>query len=233
MGRFFATTETTCNVAPMPIVAFAGQKGGVGKSTSALSVACEWHANGKSVLVCDADPQGTARTFAVVAAEEGNESPTIVGVGEGLERPDQVPKLSRAHDWTVIDCPPRMGKIQRAAMMIADLVILPCGPSTADAWALAESVALVNEARQVRPQLRAAVLLTRRVARTAIGDSAREVLAESGLPILKAELGYRTAYQEALAAGLGVSQYAPRTSAATEVRALARELERLSAGKTP
>lgn len=217
----------------MPIVAFAGQKGGVGKSTSALAVACEWHARGASVLVCDADPQGTARTFAVVAAEAGNEAPTVVGVGEGLERPDQVPKLSRSNDWTVIDCPPRMGKIQRAAMMIADLVILPCGPSTADAWALAESVALVNEARQVRPQLRAVVLVTRRVARTAIGDSAREVLGESGLPILKAELGYRTAYQEALAAGLGVTRYAPRSPAANEVRSLVRELERLAEGKTP
>jgi chromosome partitioning protein len=217
----------------MPIVAFAGQKGGVGKSTAALSVACEWHAKGSSVLVCDADPQGTARTFAAVAAEAGHEAPTVVGVGDGLERPDQVPKLSRSHDWTVIDCPPRMGKIQRAAMMIADVVILPCGPSTADAWALAESVALVNEALQVRPQLRAAVLLTRRVARTAIGDSAREVLADSGLPILRAEMGYRTAYQEALAAGLGVTRYATRSPAANEVRALVRELERLAQGKTP
>jgi chromosome partitioning protein len=132
VGRwvFFLTGGgLACDVSPMPIVAFAGQKGGVGKSTSAISVACEWHAKGSSVLVCDADPQGTSRTFAAVAAEAGNEAPTVVGVGEGLERPDQVPKLSRSHDWTVIDCPPRMGKIQRAAMMIADLAWIIHGRS--------------------------------------------------------------------------------------------------------
>jgi hypothetical protein len=36
-----------------------------------------------------------------------------------------------------------------------------------------------------------------------------------------------------LAAGLGVTRYAPRSPAANEVRALARELERLAQGKTP
>jgi chromosome partitioning protein len=104
---------------------------------------------------------------------------------------------------------------------------LPCGPTPVDAWALAESVDLVRAAREIRAGLSAFVLLTRKVARTSLGASARRALEGSGLPLLATELAYRVTYQEAPAAGLGVTRYAPRSPAAAEVRALADEIETL------
>lgn len=209
------------------ILAFVGQKGGVGKSTSAVCVAGELVRLGRSVLVVDADPQGTARTWAEVASEAGRPAPTIAAMGATMHRPDQLPKLRAGFDRVVIDCPPRAGDVQRSALMVADVAVLPCGPSAADAWALAGSLELVAEARSLRPELVAAVLLTRVQSHTALGRGAREVLAESGLPVLRAALGYRVAYAEAVAAGMGVTEYAPGDLAATEVRALVVELERL------
>ena len=50
------------------------------------------------------------------------------------------------------------------------------------------------------------------------------MLADGGLPVLGAELGDRIAFQEALAAGLGVTRYAPRDTSARELRALFDEL---------
>jgi chromosome partitioning protein len=206
------------------ILALAGQKGGVGKSTIAICVATEAMARGRTVLLVDADPQGTARTWGDVAAENDRKVPSVVAMGATMHRPGQLPKVAAGFDLVVIDCPPRQGDVQRSALMVADLAVLPCGPSAADAWALASSVALVTEAQTLRPDLRACVVITRKQGRTALGKGAREVLKESGLPVLGAELGYRVAYQEALGAGQGVTAYAVRDPAADEVRALVDEL---------
>ncbi len=207
----------------------AGQKGGTGKSTVAIAVAAELVARGRKVLVVDADPQGSARTWADVAAEAGHPSPAVVAMGANMHLPGQLDAVAEPFDVVIVDTPPRHGDIMRAALMVADLAVLPCGPSALDAWALAESLEVLEEARTLRPELKACVLLTRKVARTAIGASAREVLADSGLPVLATELHYRVAYQEAPAAGLGIVQYAPGTAAAGEVTALVDELEDFNA----
>ena len=209
------------------IIAFAGQKGGSGKTTTAIAVVSEWHRRGLRALLVDADPQGSSRTWGDVAAEAGHSAPTVVAMGAGLHRPDQLPALAKNYDVVAIDCPPRHGEIQRAALMVADLVVLPCGPTGIDAWALGATLDLISEARTVRPTLQAVVLITRKMQRTALGKGARETLASSGLPVLSTELGYRVTFQEAPTAGLGVTTYATESQAADEVRALVEELSTL------
>lgn len=216
------------------LIALAGQKGGTGKSTAAIAIAAELFSRGRKVLIADADPQGSLRTWAAVAAEAGHDCPTVVGVGADMYKPAQLPTLAKSFEDVIIDCPPRLDKVERAALMFADIVLLPCGPSAVEAWALAESVALVTEAREFREQqgvraLRAAVVITRKIARTTIGQGAREVLSGAGLPVLQTELGMRIAFQEAPAAGLGIAQYAPSDPAADEVRQLVDELIKLAA----
>jgi chromosome partitioning protein len=209
----------------MTVIAIAGQKGGAGKTTVALALAAEWMHRGQRVLLVDADPQQTARTWSEVASEQGRPCPTTVHMGANLWQPDQVPQLAGSFDRVLIDTPPRLGDVQRAALMVADVVLMPCGPSTHDTWALAASLELINQARTMRPEMKAAVLLTRKVTSTVIGREAREVLIGTGLPVFETELGYRTDYQEASAAGMGASTYRPSSPAAAEVRGLVDELE--------
>jgi chromosome partitioning protein len=140
-----------------------------------------------------------------------------------MHRPDQLPQVAAGFDLVIIDCPPRAGDVQRAALMVATVALLPCGPAAPDAWALASSIDLIREAQTLRPDLLAAVVLTRKQ-RTAVGQGARDALASAGLPVLRAELGYRVAYQESMAAGQGVTTYSPRSEAAGELRALWAEI---------
>lgn len=208
------------------IVALMGQKGGVGKSTTAICLAMAAFERGLSTLLVDDDPQGTLQTWREVATENQQAAPTVITLDGSMHRPGQLEAIAKNYDWTFIDCPPRHGDVQRSALMVADLAILPCGPTASDVWALTSSLELLRSARALRESLTACVVITRKQPRTSLGKEARAVLEKSGLTVLRSELFYRVAYQEALAAGSGVTRRR-RDPAACEVQALFEELEKL------
>jgi len=193
-------------------------KGGAGKSTIAINLATCLHRDGHRALIVDADSQPTCAAWAAVAAESGREGPPVVGIAGASLRRD-LEGVARGFDVVVIDAPPRLGREQRAAMLSADLVVMPVTPGPADVWALRETIGLLNEAREYRPELGAVVVLNRIDARTTISSVTRRAVADAGVPILTATLGNRVAFGEATAAGLGVVTYAPKSRAAEEIRA--------------
>lgn len=208
------------------IVACVGQKGGTGKTTTAVSLAVEWVARGRRVLLVDTDTQGSVLTWADVAAERGAEHvPAVTALGAQLRA--QLAPHRAGFDVIVIDCPPAHGERQRAALMVCDVAVLPSGPDATELWALTSSADLVREALTVRPALKAAVLITRKDRRTSLGTQARRALEQLALPVLDAELSRRVTYPEAIGAGLGPTTLAPSSEAAREVRRLATEMERL------
>jgi chromosome partitioning protein len=213
------------------ILAFLGQKGGTGKSTLAICVAAELEARGYTVLLVDADPQQSVVTWHDVAKEGEHVVPTVVAMTESLHLPHQVPRLAAAYQHTVIDTPAKEGGAQRSAMMVADVGVLPCGPSGLDVWALEASIATLQEAIDYRPALKAVIVINKVRTGTTNARGAREALSEGGLPVLEAELGMRQAYQESVAAGLGVRAYAPRDPASREIKALVTELLKLGGAK--
>jgi chromosome partitioning protein len=211
------------------IGAVAGQKGGAGKTTVAVNLAGEGIARGLRVLLVDADPQGSARTWVAVGAEGGYQVPVIAGGDATMHT--SLPARAKGFDLVVVDTPPRAGEVQRSAIVVANVTIIPCGPSGVDAWALATTGDVLTQARAVKPKLRAAVIITKQRPRTLVGRSAREVCEAAGFQVLRTELTDRVAYIEAMNAGRGVGAYAPRDPAAEEVRAMFDELVILAGGK--
>ncbi|MBA2685034.1 MAG: AAA family ATPase, partial [Gemmatimonadaceae bacterium] len=89
--------------------------------------------------------QGTTRTWGEVASERGHAAPTVVAMGATMHRAGQLRDVARGYDLTLIDCPPRHGEVQRSALMVSDVAVLPCGPSAADAWALSAALDAYSE----------------------------------------------------------------------------------------
>lgn len=210
------------------ITALVAQKGGSSKSTLAVSIAWELMSRGAKVLLVDTDPQRTVMDVGSMAAENRRSAPTIVSMGKELYRRDQLPRLAESFDHVIIDTPGRSGDIQNAALMVADTALIPVGQSAAEMWAVSSTLEVVTKARELKEMhgqlLRAALVITRKMPRTALGKALRETLRESGVPTFAAETTTRVSWQECLGAGMGVAQYAPRDPAAKELRALVDEL---------
>lgn len=198
-------------------VAVASLKGGVGKSTLALNLASCLHVAGHKVLVVDADSQGTCRAWAAVAASAGHDGPPVVALDGAALRRD-LGRVAAGFDVVVLDAPPRLGPEARAAMLAADLVLVPTTPGAADVWALRETLAVLEDARTMRPELAAAVVLNR-ADRTTLAKLSHDAAASLGVPLLPATLAARVAFGEATLAGKGVVTYAPGSLAAREVEA--------------
>jgi chromosome partitioning protein len=206
------------------IIALLNQKGGVGKTTLATHLAGEFARSGDSVVVIDADPQGSALDWSQ-RRKEGT-YPRLFGV-VGLARETlhlEAPEIARRVDHVVIDGPPRVTALARSALLAADLVLIPVQPSPYDVWASSEMVALVNEALVFRPTLRAAFVVNRRVTRTVIGREARSTLTEHRIAPLVTEIHQRIVFAESVAAGRLAFELDSDSPAAWEIAALAVEV---------
>ena len=142
----------------MKVISLLNEKGGAGKSTCAINIACALHRQGKRVVLIDADPQGTARDWRE-ASPENADLPSVVA----LDRPELLLTSLKtlAADFAVIDTPARAEKMAANVIRVSDIAIIPLQPSAADVWASAATVKMIQAKRDIGGQIEAAFLATR------------------------------------------------------------------------
>ena len=209
----------------MDVISFVSQKGGAGKSSLTLCCAVAAEQAGRRTLVIDMDLQATAEAW---YQDREAESPKLVKIEISQLEETLATAEATAFDLVLIDTPGRDEPSTAAAIRASDLCIIPCRPTPADMKATPPTIATID--RLNKP---AAFVLTQTPPR---GYRIRE--AEQGLSVLgmvcPIHTVMRNTYQDALGAGLGVTEYEPEGKAAQEVRELwnwiAKKLRKVTYG---
>jgi cellulose biosynthesis protein BcsQ len=188
------------------IVAIVNQKGGVGKSTTAINLAAYLAGKGERILVVDMDPQGNATSG--------------LGVSPG-------PGGCMSYDRVLLDCPPSLDLLTLNALTAADEVLIPI---QCEYYALEGLTQLMQSIRMVREELNpglevGGVLLTMFDPRTNLARQvADEVRSFFGERVFHTIVPRNVRLSEAPSFGMPIALYAPKSTGAEAYSAVADEV---------
>jgi chromosome partitioning protein len=209
------------------IIAVGNLKGGTGKSTIAVNIACRLAEKMRSTVLIDADPQGTAAAWLRGGPPRGLSliSLPLARATSDAMWADQIRAMRPCYDRIVLDLPPQAGECFEAALRIADLLIVPLTLSEVDLHATAQAIAVLHRMRKARAGRPSCLLVPSKVdRRTSRGREASTSLSGLGWEVGPA-LGQRTAHSAAFKAAKWIGAHAPGSTAEMEVRALVERVE--------
>src|SRR6266436_1253536 len=209
----------------MKIVAIANQKGGVGKTTTAVNLGAALAELGHRILLVDLDPQANATS------------------SFGLQDVEQISLYEPLHtdetfDFVLLDCPPSLGILMSNALAAADELLTPIQCEYFALEGLVKIVRLVEQVRDSGANKRleiSGIVMTMFDARTNLSEQVvAEVRQHFGERVYETVIPRSVRLSEAPSFGKSILEYAPSGAAAKAYRALAREFtERHAPPATP
>ena len=205
----------------MKIVSLSSRKGGAGKSTICVHLAVAAEATGLQTAIFDLDPQASA---ALWSDHRGEATPAVV--------PAQAPRLKgllgqaakRGADLVLLDTPPHADGVSADAGGVADIILIPCRPSSFDLDAIGATVRLAQASRKpCWVLINAAPTQGVEVAET------RAALQAAGVNVAPIILHQRKAYSSRAHEGRTAAETEPGGKAAQEIEALLTWLRELLA----
>ncbi len=203
------------------IVTLTNQKGGCGKSTTALNLALGTAALGYDTALIDADEQ---KSCVETLREFDKPRLTVYESGKGVDT--LVREVEDTFQFVFIDTPPHSHHIMFKAMAVSDIIIIPLQASPLDIRSAKRTIEACEQVqKEVKRTIPCYFLLNRVNPRTNLSKEIGSYINELySVPLLQARLHNRVAYAQSLMYGKSVIEYNRSSDAALEVRKLLKEV---------
>ncbi|NRA54010.1 MAG: AAA family ATPase [Gammaproteobacteria bacterium] len=209
------------------ILLVGGEKGGSGKSCLAQNLAVYFSLHREaSVLMVDCDPQRTTSDW--IQARNTDESLPQINCIQlyGKIRNDLL-SLANNYDYLIVDCGGQDNLALRAAMSVADQVLIPLRPKRRDVKTVPHMEDILSTCKMVNPKMNASFVMTQCPSLPNQANriiEAKEVCRSYGINVLDAITYSRNIYDDSEEDGKSVMEIDPKGKAALEIIAIAKEL---------
>jgi chromosome partitioning protein len=202
------------------------EKGGCGKSTTAVNICAELTMLKKDVIIVDADRQSTSSNWI------NDRSETNLNTVHCAQKHDNIREtindFDKRYDYVVIDAAGRDSKELRTGMTATDILVIPFRPSQPDLDTLPKMQELISLARDFNKNLKAYGLLTMVPTNPVIKERKEaeeylESLSGEKIQLLETVLCDRKIYRDSMSNGHGVVEL-DNQKAKKEIKNLVQEL---------
>ncbi len=207
------------------IILIGSQKGGCGKSTTAVNICAELAGQGHDVVLVDADRQSTAANWAMDRVE----NPALAKV-HCVQKYDNIRDtlldLDKRYGYVVVDAAGRDSRELRTGMTAAHILVVPFRPSQPDLDTLPNMQEIIVQAKDLNPGLKVFGLITMAPTNPVIQEEsdARECLKDyPEIKLLSTMIRDRKVYRDAMSDGLSVVEM-DNPKAKAEIKKLVEEI---------
>ncbi|MBL0352134.1 MAG: ParA family protein [Candidatus Dechloromonas phosphoritropha] len=197
----------------LQIVAVVAEKGGVGKTTLALTLAVAAVQSGRKVAVFDLDPQATAAQW---TDRRAHEFPWVVATPATRLDAAIANAKGQCVDFIVIDTPPHAGTDAVEAARRSDLVIVPVEPHL---YTL-ETLPKLGDLLKLGGDAPALFVVNKAAVQGKEGQDAAAYIKAQGFNVCPVTLHLRAAHRHAGNVGQTAQEYEPKSKAADESQQL-------------
>lgn len=197
------------------VISLLQQKGGSGKTTTAINIACGLKELGYKVAIIDMD-KDKPDAYMWMTKNDGSEG-FVYNLDEKTVR-EKVSELKTGLDYIVIDTPPNFQTADLKSALLSDLVVIPCSPSGMDLSGLIEAKDLALTADKPYKFFANRVQM-----QSNMSKSLMDFFEEDG-NFFEAYVSQSVKFIESEAEGLYIGAYAKQSKVHVQVKKLAREI---------